>query len=198
MKYSASQTKSLPNNEQLASGWNFTVFIEIQRVAYQRTISLLEKKAPFMLMYLYANTSSADSGASLWLWARVYIIRPCLKKDWRKLERDWRRLGGKEKGRPSEDRRDEGWGDGEGREGGRKQILSTEVWDFPASFDFMSSFFTRSSNFKCSTLRFYYTVCIAIHIGIRTGACALFCSFSLFICCDDSWCIVAQTCGNGT
>lgn len=36
----------------------------------------------------------------------------------------------------------------EGREGGRKQILSTEVQDFPDTFAFMSSFFTRSSNFK--------------------------------------------------
>lgn len=42
----------------------------------------------------------------------------------------------------------EDWGDGEGRERGRKQILSTEVQDSPATFAFMSSFFTRSSNFK--------------------------------------------------
>lgn len=35
MKYSESQTKSLPNNEQLANGLNFTVFLEIQKAAYQ-------------------------------------------------------------------------------------------------------------------------------------------------------------------
>lgn len=45
-------------------------------------------------------------------------------------------------------------GDEEGREGGRKQIFSAEVRDFPATFAFMSSFFTRSGNFKCSTFAF--------------------------------------------